>query len=175
MKTSKMVMTTMQNAINRPHLSGARRKAREFALLGVYEVLINDSADFADIDANLLSVITDEGSPVQGCDLSAEDFNACDKGFYKQILEGVIDECTELLECLGRHLDRDPKRLSVVELACLMIGAWELKHCLENPYRVVINEAVELSKQFGAERGYKLVNGVLDKVAEEVRASEHNV
>ena len=53
-----------------------------------------------------------------------------------------------------------------------MIGAWELIHRVENPYRVVINEAVELSKQFGADKGYKLVNGVLDKIAAEVRPHE---
>ena len=69
---------------------GPRRKAREFALLGVYESLINESADFAAIDANLLSVITDEGSPVAGCDLSSEDFDHCDQEFYRDILDGVI-------------------------------------------------------------------------------------
>jgi transcription antitermination factor nusB len=152
---------------------GPRRKAREFALLGVYESLINESADFAAIDANLLSVITDEGSPVAGCDLTSEDFAACDRQFYRDILEGVINGREELLAILGRHLDRDPQRLSVVERACLMIGAWELKNCLQIPYRVVINEAVELCKVFGADRGYKLVNGVLDKVAGELRPNEH--
>ena len=50
--------------------------------------------------------------------------------------------------------------------------AWELKHCPENPYRVIINEAVELTKQFGADKGYRLVNGVLDKVALDVRPDE---
>lgn len=152
---------------------GPRRKAREFALLGVYEALINESADFAAIDANLLSVITDEGTPVAGCDLSSEDFDACDQQFYRDILDGVITAKQELLETIGRHLDRDPMRLSVVERACLMIGTWELKHCLQIPYRVVINEAVELCKVFGADRGYKLVNGVLDKIAGELRPAEH--
>ena len=153
---------------------GPRRKAREFALLGVYEALINESADFAAIDANLLSVITDEGSPVAGCDLTADDFNQCDQQFYRDILDGVIKDKEALLATLARHLDRDPQRLSVVERACLLIGAWEMKNCPQIPYRVVINEAVELSKVFGADRGYKLVNGVLDKVASELRSAEHN-
>ncbi len=152
---------------------GPRRKAREFALLGVYESLINESADFAAIDANLLSVITDEGGPVAGCDLTSEDFEKCDKAFYRSILEGVMKDKAELLAAVGRHLDRDPQRLSVVERACLLIGAWELQNCLEIPYRVVINEAVELCKLFGADRGYKLVNGVLDKLAVELRPAEH--
>ena len=76
---------------------------------------------------------------------------------------------------LQRHLDRDPARLSVIEHACLMIGTWELKHRIDNPYRVVINEAVELSKQFGSDKGYRLVNGVLDKVAGDVRPDEVKV
>lgn len=165
-------MTESANLRSRLSL-GPRRKAREFALLGVYESLINESADFAAIDANLLSVITDEGSPVAGCDLSSEDFDHCDQDFYRDILDGVIKGKGELLETLSRHLDRDPQRLSVVERACLMIGTWEMKNCPQIPYRVVINEAVELCKVFGADRGYKLVNGVLDKVASELRPAEH--
>ena len=73
-------MTESANLRSRLSL-GPRRKAREFALLGVYESLINESADFAAIDANLLSVITDEGSPVAGCDLSSEDFDHCIRSF----------------------------------------------------------------------------------------------
>ena len=79
-------MTESANLRSRLSL-GPRRKAREFALLGVYESLINESADFAAIDANLLSVITDEGSPVAGCDLSSEDFDHCDQEFYRDILD----------------------------------------------------------------------------------------
>ena len=152
-------MTTMSESARIPTIAGKRRKAREFALLGVYEALINPTADFAAIDANLVSVITDDGKPVAGCDLAAEDF-------------GVLAERGSIEERIARHLDREPSRLSVVEHACLMIGTWELIHRPENPYRVVINEAVELSKHFGADRGYKLVNGVLDKIAADVRPAE---
>ena len=155
-----------------PSVAGKRRKAREFALLGIYESIINPAADFAAIDANLVSVITDEGQPVSGCDLTPADFEDCDKEFYREILGGVLEERAAIEERLSRHLDREPSRLSVVERACLMIGVWELIHRMENPYRVVINEAVELSKQFGADKGYKLVNGVLDKIAAEVRPDE---
>ncbi len=162
----------MSEAARIPSLAGRRRKAREFALLGVYESIVNPTADFAAIDANLVSVITDEGKPVAGCDLSADDFAECDQEFYREILEGVLAERADIEARLAKHLDREPSRLSVVERACLVIGAWELIHRPENPYRVVINEAVELSKHFGADRGYKLVNGVLDKIAAEVRPSE---
>ena len=79
--------------IDKQHLplAGQRRKAREFALLGVYESLINKDADFAEIDAGLLSVITDADGPIAGCDLTPEDFDHCDQAFCREILAGVID------------------------------------------------------------------------------------
>lgn len=167
-------------------VGGARRKSREFALLGVYESMIDPSADFAAIDAGLLSILSEEVHdgfdsennvktktvPVAECDLTAQDFAECDKEFYREILGGVLAERDQLSELVARHVDRDLQRLSVIERACLMIGAWELSHRVDNPYRVVINEAVELSKQFGSEKGYKFVNGVLDKIAAEVRPAE---
>ena len=73
---------------------------------------------------------------------------------------------------LSHHVDRELDRLSVIERACLTMGTWELMHCPQVPYRVVINEAVELAKQFGSDKGYRLVNGVLDKTAAEVRPDE---
>ena len=118
-----MRMKTM-SANQRMPLGGARRRAREFALLGVYQSVIDPDADFAGIDANLLSVITDEGEPVSGCDLSADDFENCDKEFYREILEGVLEERDTIMEVLAKHLERDPARLSVIERSCLMIGAW---------------------------------------------------
>lgn len=160
-----------ENKIRNP-LTGKRRKAREFALLGVYESIINPDADFAAIDANLVSVMTDEDGPAAGCELTSEDFKDCDREFYEELLQGVLFERGKLDALLEKHLDRNPSKLSVIEHACLLIGAWELSHCLQNPYRVVINEAVELSKQFGSDKGYKLVNGVLDKVAAQVRPEE---
>ena len=155
-------------------LAGARRKAREFALLGVYESLINKEADFAEIDAGLLSVITDEDGPVAGCDLTPEDFEACDKAFCREILAGVMADRAKIDGILSHHVDRELDRLSVIERACLTMGTWELMHCPQVPYRVVINEAVELAKQFGSDKGYRLVNGVLDKTAAEVRPDEVN-
>ncbi len=153
-------------------VGGARRRSREFALLGVYQSIIDPDVDFAAIQAGLLDVLTDESEGALACELTSEDFKSCDQAFYRAILTGVLSERDALMELLAKHVDRDPARLSVIERACLMIGAWELKHCPENPYRVIINEAVELSKQFGADKGYRLVNGVLDKVACEVRPEE---
>lgn len=155
----------------KPHLNvgGARRLAREFALLGVYESVIDPEADFRAIDAAIPTLVEDDD--VAG-ELTAEDFSKCDREFYEEILRGVLAERDSIMEQLAKHVDRDPARLSVIERACMMIGVWELKHRPENPYRVVINEAVELSKRFGADKGYKLVNGVLDKVALDLRPDE---
>ena len=142
--------------IDKQHLplAGQRRKAREFALLGVYESLINKDADFAEIDAGLLSVITDADGSIAGCDLTPEDFDHCDQAFCREILAGVIDNRAKLEEVLSHHVDRELTRLSMIERACLTIGTWVL------------------CKQFGSDKGYKLVNGVLDKVAGEVRPHE---
>ena len=159
-----------ENKVRNP-LAGRRRKAREFALLGVYQSLIDAEADYAKIDANLLSVLSDEDEPVVS-ELTADDFSHCDQELYKFILSGVMQEKGELAELVGAHVDRPLERLSTIERACLLIGAWELKHSLETPYRVVINEAVELAKTFGSDKGFKLVNGVLDKVALDVRPDE---
>ena len=77
-----------------------------------------------------------------------------------------------MLAALAPHLDRKPAELSPIERAILVIGAWELTTRVDIPYRVVINEAVELAKSFGATDGHRFVNGVLDKLAADARASE---
>ena len=84
----------------------------------------------------------------------------------------MIEHAEELEALFAAHVDREISRLSLVERSVLLLGTYELKHHLEIPYRVVINEAVELAKQFGGSDGYRYVNGVLDKVAAEVRAVE---
>ena len=75
-------------------------------------------------------------------------------------------------DVLARHVDRQVSLLSPVEHVVLMIGVYELKHCLDVPYRVAINEGVELAKSFGGTDGHKFVNGVLDKAAAEIRPAE---
>jgi len=77
-----------------------------------------------------------------------------------------------MLAALTPHLDRKPSELSPVERAILVIGAWELERRADIPYKVVINEAVELAKVFGGTDGHRFVNGVLDKLAADARAAE---
>ena len=81
-------------------------------------------------------------------------------------------EAAALDAVLARHVDRKTTELSPIEHGVLLIGAYELKHCLDIPYKVAINEAVELAKTFGGTDGHKYVNGVLDKVAADLRPAE---
>ncbi|MEO8923570.1 MAG: transcription antitermination factor NusB [Caldimonas sp.] len=133
-----------------------RRKAREFALQGLYEWLIG-GADAGVVDAHVRE---------------QEGFAKCDAAHFDVLLHGCIREAIELDALLVVHLDRKTERLSPVEHGVLLIGAYELKHCIDIPYKVAINEAVELAKSFGGTDGHKYVNGVLDQVAPVLRGAE---
>ena len=92
------------------------------------------------------------------------------QGLYEWLVSGT--EAVDLDAALTKFVDRKTTELSPVEHAVLMIGAYELKHCLDIPYKVAINEAVELAKSFGGTDGHKYVNGVLDKTAGDLRPVE---
>jgi N utilization substance protein B len=134
----------------------ARRRAREFALQGLYEWLIG-KADAGVVDAHVREM---------------EGFSKSDTAHFDRLLHGAIAEASAIDEVLRRHVDRPTEQLSPIEHGVLLIGAYELGHCIEIPYRVAINEAVELAKSFGGTDGHKYVNGVLDKVAIDLRATE---
>jgi N utilization substance protein B len=99
-------------------------------------------------------------------------FDKCDTAHFDALLHGCIGEAADLDAVLARHVDRRTTELSPVEHGVLLIGAYELKHCMDVPYRVAINEAVELAKSFGGTDGHKYVNGVLDKAASDLRPAE---
>lgn len=134
----------------------ARRRSREFALQGLYEWLVSGD-DAGVIDAH-----------VRGFD----SFDKADKPHFDAIFHGVINDKAMLDELLVPLIDRPTTQLSPVEHAALLLGAYELKHHLEIPYRVVINESVELAKQYGGTDGFRYVNGVLDKLAARIRTVE---
>jgi N utilization substance protein B len=134
----------------------ARRRAREFALQGLYEWLISGS-DAGVIDAHVRE---------------QDGFSKCDTAHFDALLHGCIHEAADLDAVLARHVDRKTSELSPVEHAVLMIGSYELRHCIDVPYKVAINEAVELAKSFGGTDGHKYVNGVLDKAAADLRPAE---
>jgi N utilization substance protein B len=95
-----------------------------------------------------------------------------DSGYFRELLTGVTGNLERLDQALGPNLDRAINSVDPVERAILRLGAFELADKPEIPYRVVINEAVELAKVYGAEQGHKYINGVLDKLAQQLRAFE---
>ncbi|HEY9067466.1 MAG TPA: transcription antitermination factor NusB [Burkholderiaceae bacterium] len=145
-------------AAKRAQPKSARRRAREVALQGLYEWLIS-GADAGVVDAHMRE---------QG------DFDKCDAAHFDALLHGCIAEAAEIDALLAKHVDRPTTQLSPIEHGALMIGVYELKHCISIPYKVAINEAVELAKGYGGTDGHKYVNGVLDKAAAELRTVEVN-
>ena len=133
-----------------------RRRAREFALQGLYQWQVGGS-DEAAIEAHLAD---------------SDGFDRADREFFVGLLRGVLAQHGGLQEQLQAYLDRPFAELSPVEASVLLTGAYELVNCPQTPYRVVINEAIELAKSFGGTDGHKYVNGVLDKLAAKVRPVE---
>ncbi len=141
---------------DRPAARSARRRARELALQGLYQWLLSGS------DLNTVAVHIRE----------LDDFDKCDATHFDALLRGCIDNASELDQVLRPHLDRPVNELSPIEHGILLIAGFELQQCLDIPYKVVINEAVELAKSFGGTDGHKYVNGVLDQAAVDWRAAE---
>jgi N utilization substance protein B len=137
----------------------ARRRSRELAMQGLYQWLLAGGEPAA----VLLTIREMDG------------FDKADRMHFDGLLHGCIEQASELDAVLTRHVDRKTNLLSPVEHAILLIGVYELMHCVEIPYRVAINEAVELAKSFGGTDGHKYVNGVLDKCAAELRPNEARV
>lgn len=133
-----------------------RRRARELALQGLYQWRIGGN-DEAAIEAHLADV---------------EGFDKADREFFVGLLRGVLAQQAELQEQLQAFLDRPFAELSPIEASILLAGAFELANYQQTPYRVIINEAIELTKAFGGTDGHKYVNGVLDKVAAILRPDE---
>ncbi|MES2562453.1 MAG: transcription antitermination factor NusB [Pseudomonadota bacterium] len=138
-----------------PHKS-ARRRSRELALQGLYQWLLAGS------DAVVIAALLGE----------SDDFARSDVAYFRTLLNGAIDHARSLEERFAPLLDRAVKDLSPIERGILLLAGFELMHELKVPYRVVINEAVELAKVFGGTDGHKYVNGVLDKLAVQLRELE---
>lgn len=101
-----------------------------------------------------------------------DSFGRADVNYFKLLLHGSLREADLLTETFREYLDRDLEQVDPVERAVLMVGCYELMFCPDTPWKVVVNESVNLAKVFGGEDSYKYVNGVLDQVARTVRAVE---
>lgn len=104
--------------------------------------------------------------------LLEQDMSQVDLDYFRDLIHGVPKQLDKLDEVIAKLLDRPVAQMDPVELALLRIGAYELMFKPEIPFKVVINEAVNLAKKYGAEEGHKFVNGVLDKLARQLRAVE---
>jgi transcription antitermination protein NusB len=133
-----------------------RRRARELVLQGLYQRQLSGN----------------EAAAVRADLAASPGYLRCDQPYFGELWDGVTAEYDALLAALTPHLDRAPAALSPIERAILVMGAWELVHRVEIPYKVAINEAVEIAKSFGGTDGHRYVNGVLDKLAGDVRSTE---
>lgn len=135
---------------------GTRRKARRAAVQAVYQWLVAESR-IGDLVRQFES-----GGRLSGCD----------RAYFDALVRGVAHDRSGLESTFVGYLDRPAQHLDPVERAVLLLAVFELRDRLEVPYRVVVNEALELAKRFGAEDGHRFVNGILDRVARDLRATE---
>ena len=134
-----------------------RGLARRVTAQALYQWIVNETPP-----ENLLSQFRTQD----------EGLGRADPVYFEELLRGVVDNVGPLTVSITPHLDRPLTQLDPVEHAILLLGAFELQNKPEVPWKVVVNEAVNLAKTFGAEEGYKFVNGVLDKLARVARADE---
>jgi N utilization substance protein B len=136
-----------------PH---ARSRARRRALQAVYAWQLSNTA---------INKVIDQFR-------NEQDMEVADLEYFEDLVRGVEHNLGSLDEALQEFLDRDIAQVDPIERAVLRIAAYELRHRVDVPYRVVINEAIETTKRFGSEHGHTFVNGVLDHAAAAWRAAE---
>jgi len=134
----------------------ARRLAREFAVQAVYSWQMSKNP----VEQIELSIVT------------SNDMKKVDTEYFLELLRAVVKDCAELDKKMKPYLGRLPEELDPVEKAILRIATYELVARIDVPYKVIINEAIELAKSFGAEESHKFVNGVLDKAVKTLRKDE---
>ena len=144
------------HSLRRASARAARTRARGFALQALYQVMVG-------------------GNPADEVDLFTRDlsgFNKADAVHFDALLHGCAEHATALDALILPMLDRKLTELSPIEHAVLWIGAYELQHCIDIPWRVVLNECIDLAKEFGGTDGHKYVNAVLNQLAPHLRATE---
>ncbi len=137
-------------------IRSGRTRAREFAIQALYQHLVGKN------EAGEIDIFTRD---LQG-------FSKADAAHFDALFHGCVDNAQALDNSIVPHLDRPLAEISPVERAVMWLGAYELEHCLDVPWRVVLNEYIEQAKAFGGTDGHKYVNGVLNKLAPVLRAIE---
>ena len=147
----------------------AIRKARRFAMQGLYEWLITDRR--FDIDGKL-GWKANAPHDIAARTRATNAMHTVHIGYYHEMMRDIPEQIDALDALITQHLDREINKLDTVEHAILLVGAYELQNRLEIPYKVVLDEAMKLNNHFGATDAHKLINAVLDRMAVEIRAPE---
>ena len=145
-----------EHNLRRASARAARTRARGFALQALYQVMVG-------------------GNPADEVDIFTRDlsgFNKADAVHFDALLHGCAEQAAALDALILPMLDRKLTELSPIEHAVLWIGAYELQHCIDIPWRVVLNECIDLAKEFGGTDGHKYLNAVLNQLAPQLRATE---
>ncbi|WP_455380875.1 transcription antitermination factor NusB [Acidihalobacter prosperus] len=150
-------MTESETPPLTPHqINRARHAARRLAIQSLYQWQMT-----GDYPKDILAQFQDE-RPLGDADVA----------YFRELLMGVPEHLQAIDEAVSPYLDRPLERVDPVERAILRVAIYEMMQCIDVPYRVVINEAVDLAKVFGAEQGHRFVNGVLDKAVRKLRIAE---
>ena len=152
-RASKAVTST---GARKASAKSSRSRAREFALQGLYQHLVGGN----------------EASAIDAFTRDLSGFHKADSVHYDALLHGCIEEAGELDALILPLLDRKMAEISPIEHGIMWIGAWEFRHALDVPWRVVLNECIELAKEFGGTDGHKYVNAVLNGLAPQLRGGE---
>ena len=149
-------MTLKPKAQSRKKKINNRRKSRELVMKSVYRGLVNQ-IDITQIKKDI------QDDP---------DFIRADQDLYEEILSGVFKNIDSLKQEIESYIDRSYEELSPIELSIIYFSLYELKYSMSVPYKVVINEAVEIAKTYGGADGYKYINGILNQAAKANRINE---
>jgi transcription antitermination protein NusB len=142
--------------ITKTAMRAARTRAREFAVQGLYQHLVGKQA---------VDEIDEFTRNLQG-------FSKADAVHFDALFRGCIESSQAYDALIEPHLDRPWAEISPIEHAIMWMGAYEFQHCLDVPWRVIINEYIEQAKAFGGTDGFKYINGILNKLAPQLRAAE---
>ena len=134
----------------------SRRKSRELVMKSIYRGLMN-AFDYDDIKKDILE---------------DPDYCRCDEEFYNSLIDGIQESYQEIIVDLDNYIDKKKEELNPIELSILIAAYYELKTRLDIPFKVSINEALEITKSFGGQESFKFINGSLDKLARKYRALE---
>jgi len=134
----------------------SRRKSRELVMKSIYRGLMN-AFDYDDIKKDILE---------------DPDYCRCDEEFYNSLIDGIKESYQEIIVDLDNFIDKKKEELNPIELSILIVAYYELKTRLDIPFKVSINEALEITKSFGGQESFKFINGSLDKLARKYRALE---